>query len=501
MKSSKFFGWRRKGAADDAAPSTAEKKTPAKPRQSELPPAPKKSKDAAAPAANTSSFAELGLSAKTCKAVADEGYENPTPIQSQCIPIVLSGRDLLGLAQTGTGKTAAFALPIIDRLMAQPSATRGTRALILTPTRELAVQVADSFKTYGKYGRLNTVMIFGGVGIEPQKQAMRRQPDIVVATPGRLLDLASQRCVDFRNLDVFILDEADRMLDMGFLPDVKRIIKLLPEQRQNLLFSATMPDDIQDLVSKLLRDPARVTVAPRSSTSAQIEQRLYLVERPFKRHLLLETLQQQDVTRALVFTRTKAIANRISEFLTKSGVGAEAIHGNKSQSARQRSLENFRSGRIRVLVASDLAARGIDIDEISHVINYDIPNEPETYVHRIGRTGRAQATGIALSFCDMNERAFVRDIERIIGKRIPLVEEHPYAGMEDPNPAPPEPQRSRQRGGRGGSQGGDSRPQSRGSRSTGGSSRSSAGSRSSGGGSGGGSGGRGPRKSDGQKRR
>jgi len=351
---------------------------------------------------------------------------------------VLQGRDLLGCAQTGTGKTAAFALPILQRLSETRPETRGIRTLILTPTRELAIQIGESFTTYGRHLRLHSTVVFGGVGAEPQKQALKRHPDILVATPGRLLDLMGQGFVDLKNLSIFVLDEADRMLDMGFIHDVKRVIAVLPRQRQSLLFSATMPPDIQELAMSVLKNPAKVEVAPVSSTSEQVTQRLYYVDRNNKRPLLLHVLEDRETTRVILFTRTKAIANRVAEFLCKSDVKAEAIHGNKSQSARQRALENFRRGTTRVLVASDLASRGLDVEEISHVINFDLPNIAETYVHRIGRTGRAEARGIAISFCEADERPYLRDIERLIGKKVPVVEDHPYpATITTPSGVPP----------------------------------------------------------------
>jgi ATP-dependent RNA helicase RhlE len=385
-----------------------------------------KSDVAATPTTPSTGFADLGLNEPLCRAVAQEGYESPTPIQTKAIPFVLQGRDLLGCAQTGTGKTAGFALPMLQRLGERPAGTRGLRALVLTPTRELAIQVADSFKTYGKHTQLRTAVIFGGVGLEPQKQELRRGPDILVATPGRLLDLMGQGCVDFQRLEIFVLDEADRMLDMGFIHDVRRVIAVLPKQRQSLLFSATMPRDIQDLAHKLLHDPVKVEVAPVSSASERVKQQVYFVDKDNKRRLLLHVLQDESVGRTLVFTRTKSGANRVAEFLNKSGIQSEAIHGNKSQSARQRALENFRTGSTRVLVASDLAARGIDVEGITHVINFEIPNVAETYVHRIGRTGRAAATGAAMSFCQADERPYLAGIEKLIRTRIPVVADHPY---------------------------------------------------------------------------
>jgi ATP-dependent RNA helicase RhlE len=396
-------------------------------------------------AASPESFRDLGLIEPILKAIKDAGYETPTPIQAAAIPYVLHGRDLLGCAQTGTGKTAAFALPVLQRLALGEGRKRGVRALILTPTRELAAQIDESFRDYGRHLHLNRTLVFGGVGLEPQKRSLAHRPDIVVATPGRLLDLAAQGAVSFDQLEIFVLDEADRMLDMGFIHDVKRVIALLPKVRQNLLFSATMPPEIQDLIDKILRDPAKVAVTPTSSTNELIDQSVYYVDRPNKRHLLMHVLQSPDVRRALVFTRTKAIANRVAAFITDAGMSAEAIHGNKSQNARLRALSNFKSGSTKILVASDLAARGIDINEVSHVINYDVPNVAETYVHRIGRTGRAANSGVALSFCDADEKPYILGIEKLIKKRIPVVNDHPYP-MTNHTPSPANPgarQRSR----------------------------------------------------------
>jgi len=387
-------------------------------------------------------FAALGLIEPILRAVKQMGYESPTPIQQQSIPPILHGRDILGCAQTGTGKTAAFALPLLQKL-ALSQGRRGVRALVLTPTRELAAQIDESFRDYGANLNLGRALIFGGVGAEPQKRALERRPDILVATPGRLLDLMSQGFISLTQVEVFVLDEADRMLDMGFIHDVKRVIAKLPPARQNLLFSATMPPEVQSLVSSILKNPVHVAVTPTSSTSELIDQSLYYVDRPNKRRLLLHVLANPETARVIVFTRTKAVANRVSTYLSENGIVAEAIHGNKSQNARLRALANFRSGATRVLVASDLAARGIDIDEITHVINYDVPNVPETYVHRIGRTGRAASVGVALSFCDSEERSYVISIERVIKKKIPVVEDHPFPmspNQPDRSP-PPQPQR------------------------------------------------------------
>ncbi|MEZ4402906.1 MAG: DEAD/DEAH box helicase [Kofleriaceae bacterium] len=382
-------------------------------------------------------FDDLGLIEPIARAVREQGYERPTPIQARAIPHLLDGRDLLGLAQTGTGKTAAFALPIIQRLVAAPPpASRGPRpirVLILTPTRELASQIAESFDTYGKYLRLKTVVIFGGVGMEPQKQALRAGLDVLVATPGRLLDLAGQGFLHLPHLEVFVLDEADRMLDMGFIHDVRRVIRLLPERKQTLFFSATMPPEAQQLADQLLKDPVRVAVAPVSSTAEKVEQELAYVDKGDKRALLIELLRDTAMRKVLVFSRTKHGANKIADHLDQSDIGAAAIHGNKSQSARERALADFKAGKIRVLVATDIAARGIDIDEITHVVNFDLPEVAEQYVHRIGRTARAGASGYAVSFCEADERELLVAIERLIRMKIPVIEGHPF---EDRAPQP-----------------------------------------------------------------
>jgi ATP-dependent RNA helicase RhlE len=382
-------------------------------------------------------FSDLGLIPPIATAVAAEGYVAPTPIQARAIPHVLAGRDLLGLAQTGTGKTAAFALPILQRLAATANGNarpRPIRCLVLTPTRELASQIGESFSTYGKHLPLRNAVIFGGVGMEAQKQALRAGMDILVATPGRLLDLAGQGFIDLEKLEVFVLDEADRMLDMGFIHDVKRVIALLPRERQTLFFSATMPREAQELADRLLRNPETVAVVPPATTAEKVDQEVFFVEKGDKRALLVEVLRDTSMTRVLVFSRTKHGANRIAEHLNKHGITAEAIHGNKSQNARERALSGFKSGRLRVLVATDIAARGIDVDGVSHVVNFDVPEVPETYVHRIGRTARAGASGMALTFCDTEERPDLRNIEKLTRQAIPVVEGHPY---ESPNPPPP----------------------------------------------------------------
>ncbi|HQP37846.1 MAG TPA: DEAD/DEAH box helicase [Polyangiaceae bacterium] len=366
------------------------------------------------------SFEELNLIAPLLRAIADEGYVVPTPIQQQAIPQVLEGRDLLGCAQTGTGKTAAFALPILQRLSAAPrvKGRAPIRTLILTPTRELAAQIGESFATYGRGLHLSHTVVFGGVGQNPQVAALRRGVDILIATPGRLLDLASQREVDLSRLEVFVLDEADRMLDMGFLPDVRRVLAMLPSRRQTLLFSATMPADIAELASRILVDPVRVAVTPVASTVELIDQSVFYVAKPDKRALLEHVLGRPETDRVLVFTRTKHGANKVVKDLERARIHAEAIHGNKSQNARTRALAQFKDGTTRVLVATDIAARGIDIEGISHVVNYDLPEVPESYVHRIGRTARAGAAGIAWSFCSTEERVLLRDIERLIRMRL-----------------------------------------------------------------------------------
>ena len=368
-----------------------------------------------------SPFTQLGLEPSLVRAVLHEGYETPTPIQVQAIPALLEGRDLLGCAQTGTGKTAAFVLPILQRLSRTPNA-RKIRALILSPTRELAAQIGERTEAYGKNTGLRHTVIYGGVGQRPQEQALSRGVDIVVATPGRLLDLMSQGFVKLDGLEVFVLDEADRMLDMGFIHDVRKVIRVLPKQRQTLLFSATMPRDIGELAQTILVNPVKVAVTPVASTTELVTQSVYFVNKADKRVLLERVLRAEGVERTLVFTRTKHGANRVAEQLGRAGIAAAAIHGNKSQNARERALEDFRRGTIPVLVATDIAARGIDIDGISHVVNFDLPNISESYVHRIGRTGRAGATGTAVSFCDGEERAFLRDIERLIQRKVPVAD-------------------------------------------------------------------------------
>jgi ATP-dependent RNA helicase RhlE len=381
-------------------------------------------------------FNELNLIDPLLRAVQAEGYDEPTPIQAQAIPQVLAGRDLIGCAQTGTGKTAAFALPILQHLAASKNQGRGPiRVLVLSPTRELATQIGDSFAVYGRNLKFKHTVIFGGVGQQPQVNALRRNPEIVVATPGRLLDLMGQKLIRLDSIEVFVLDEADRMLDMGFIHDVRRIVQALPTKRQTLLFSATMPQDIQDLADHMLFNPVRVEAAPQATTVEKIEQSVFFVDKKNKRALLEHLLGDRTIRRALVFTRTKHGANKLVEQLERAQFQAEAIHGNKSQTARERALANFKNGRTRVLVATDIAARGIDVDDVTHVINYDLPNEPESYVHRIGRTARAGAEGTAFSFCDSDERVYLRDIEKLIRLRVPVVTEHPYAATLETLPA------------------------------------------------------------------
>jgi ATP-dependent RNA helicase RhlE len=383
------------------------------------------------------SFNQLQLIEPVLRALSQEGYTVPTPIQEQSIPVVLQHRDLLGCAQTGTGKTAAFAIPILQLMHEQQTMHHGRRpikTLILTPTRELAIQIEESFRAYGRFLDLKSLVIFGGVSQVNQVHALHRGVDILVATPGRLIDLINQNHISLRDVKFFVLDEADRMLDMGFVHDVKRIIAKLPVKRQTLFFSATMPPEIQSLANVLLTNPFKVEVTPVSSTADTIQQELYHVEKKSKVNLLIHILSNPDIKTMLVFSRTKHGADRISKELVKAGIRAEAIHGNKSQNARQLALNNFKSRKTRVLVATDIAARGIDIDELGHVINFDLPNIPETYVHRIGRTGRAGANGIAFSFCDSEEREFLRDIQKLIGKKIPVVAEHPFAGQSFEQP-------------------------------------------------------------------
>ena len=368
-------------------------------------------------------FESLGVAEPILRALAAENYTKATPIQTRAIPALMSGKDLLGIAQTGTGKTAAFGIPLLQKLSIGhvPPQPKQAKALLLAPTRELAVQIEESLRTYGRHLNLRMTVILGGVNQNTQIKNMAKGVDVLVATPGRLLDLVQQKMVRLDAVNTFIVDEADRMLDMGFIRDVRKLVAMLPRERQSMLFSATMPDDIVKLTHDMLRQPERIEVAPQSKTADRVEQKLYYVPMPQKRQLLSELLKDVSMNKVIVFTRTKHGANRVAEHLSRTGVVAEAIHGNKSQNARQRALDMFKTGKARVLVATDIAARGIDVDYITHVINFELPNEPESYVHRIGRTARAGTDGIAISFCDASERAYLRDIERIIRMKIEVV--------------------------------------------------------------------------------
>ncbi|MFM1998153.1 MAG: ATP-dependent helicase RhlE [Bacteroidota bacterium] len=372
-------------------------------------------------------FTDLKIIEPILRSLNEEGYTNPTPIQAQAIPYVLEGHDLLGCAQTGTGKTAAFSIPILQHLCSPESrGKKGLRALILTPTRELAIQIQESLQAYGRHTGIRHAVIFGGVNQNPQVNQIRRGVDILVATPGRLLDLMNQGHISLRQIEMFVLDEADRMLDMGFIHDVKRVIAALPKKRQTLFFSATMPTEIQKLSSTILTNPKKVEVAPVSSTAETIEQHLFYVDKGDKNSLLLHVLNNAALTSVLVFTRTKHGADKVVKVLQRNNIKSLAIHGNKSQNARQNALKSFKDKTIRILVATDIASRGIDVELLEYVINYEIPNIPETYVHRIGRSGRAGASGIAYSFCDDEEREYIRDIEKLIKNQIPVVTDHPY---------------------------------------------------------------------------
>jgi ATP-dependent RNA helicase RhlE len=387
------------------------------------------------------SFNDLQLIEPVLQALGKEGYTNPTPIQSQAIPAILQKRDLLGCAQTGTGKTAAFTIPVLQLMFKQKMQEhdqlknqqqkeqrqhRRIQTLILTPTRELAIQIGESIEAYGRYLPFRHKVIFGGVPQYSQVQAIRQGVDIIVATPGRLLDLMQQRVLTLNDIKYFVLDEADRMLDMGFIHDVRRIIAKLPAKRQTLFFSATMPPEIKNLSTLLLTDPVRVEVTPPASTVDMIQQSVYFVEKQNKLPLLIQLLKDETIETVLVFTQMKYAADRLAKSLNYAGIRTEAIHGNKTQNARQDALSNFKNRKTRVLVATDIAARGIDIDELTHVLNYELPNIPETYVHRIGRTGRAGASGVAISFCDWSEKIFLNDIQKLIKKTIPVVKDHPY---------------------------------------------------------------------------
>ncbi len=379
-------------------------------------------------------FQSLQIIEPIQKALKEEGYSHPTPIQQQSIPIVLKGTDLMGCAQTGTGKTAAFAIPILQLLYDnKKEGKRNVRALIVTPTRELAIQIGESFDVYGKHLPLRNAVIFGGVKQHSQTNELKNGTDILIATPGRLLDLIQQGFISLKDIEIFVLDEADRMLDMGFVHDVKKLITLLPKKRQSLFFSATMPDDIIKLAQSILFQPEKVEVAPISSSADTIQQKLYYVDKGNKNALLMDILNNKEIKTALVFTRTKHGADKVVKILRRYEVTAEAIHGNKSQNARQLALSNFKSQKTRILVATDIAARGIDVDNLQYVINYEIPNIPETYVHRIGRTGRAGSAGTAISFCDAIEKEYIRDIEKLINRSIPVVDDHNFP-LEDHNP-------------------------------------------------------------------
>lgn len=383
-----------------------------------------------------SKFSELGLAEPIQRALNAKNYTTPTPIQARAIPELLAGKDVLGIAQTGTGKTAAFSLPILNKIFqyqtdGTPRPKNGPRALVLAPTRELAIQIGEEIRAYGKDIKFNLTVIFGGVGQKPQVDGVRRGVDIIVATPGRLLDLMNQGHVKLGAVEYLVLDEADRMLDMGFVRDVRKIVKDIPQRRQSLLFSATMPKEIASLSKELLNDPIRVEVTPQATPVEKIEQGVYHVNAGDKRSLLAKILKEPAFSRVIVFTRTKHRANRVARHLDEAGIRAEAIHGNKSQSARQRALKQFRDGDVKILVATDIAARGIDVDSVSHVINFELPNEPQSYVHRIGRTARAGANGAAYSFCDRDERAYLRDIEKLIGRKLPVLGEELVAPRND----------------------------------------------------------------------
>ncbi len=409
-----------------------------------------------------SSFADLGLSTPLLRSLAAEGYAAPTPIQAKAIPHVLAGRDLFGCAQTGTGKTAAFALPLIERMLAapRPRAARGCRALVLAPTRELASQIHESFRSYGRHAGITSVVVYGGVGQRPQADALHRGTDVLVATPGRLLDLVGQRLADLRGVEFLVLDEADRMLDMGFIHDVRRIVGLVPRDRQTLFFSATLPDEVRRLADTMLRDPLEVKTAPQATPAETVAQSVFHVPKAGKRMALVSLLRNETMDRVIVFTRTKHGADKLQRDLAKAGIDAAAIHGNKSQNQRERALAAFKAPRPPVLIATDIAARGIDVDGVSHVVNYELPHEPETYVHRIGRTGRAGQTGEAVSFCDPEERLRLRAIEKLLRKTI-TPRNAPPAGSEAELADEPTEPRSRGHEPRGRSGGGRNRRQGR----------------------------------------
>lgn len=393
-------------------------------------------------------FTDLGIIKPILKAIQEEGYTNPTPIQEQSIPVLLDRKDLLGCAQTGTGKTAAFTIPILQHLFNSKNDYKGKRkirSLIITPTRELAIQIAENITSYGKYTGIKNAVIFGGVKQRAQTDTLRQGTDILVATPGRLLDLNSQGYISLRDVKYFVLDEADQMLDMGFIHDIKKIIAKLPAKRQSLFFSATMPNSIVELSGKILGNPQKITIQPKQATAEKVEQALYFVSKANKTPLLINILEANQNASVLVFSRTKHGADKIVKKLNKANIKSAAIHGNKSQGARQRALGDFKDGKLNVLIATDIAARGIDVEELSLVINYDLPNIPETYVHRIGRTGRAKASGIALSFCNAEEKAYLKDIQKLINQQVPIISEHPYNddGIEDA-PIPKAPKKQQQ---------------------------------------------------------
>jgi ATP-dependent RNA helicase RhlE len=405
-----------------------------------------------APSPAASGFADLGLSAPLLQALADEGYTTPTPIQTKAIPHVLAGRDLFGCAQTGTGKTAAFALPLIDRMLADPRkpAPRRCRVLVLAPTRELAAQIFESFKAYGRHAKTRAAVIYGGVGQHQQARAMMNGVDVLVATPGRLLDLVGQRLVDLRAVEYLVLDEADRMLDMGFIHDMRKIIAMLPSDRQTLFFSATLPADVRELADSMLRDPLEVKTAPQATPAETVSQSVFFVAKKEKKALLVKLLAEEATGRVIVFARTKHGADKLHRDLDKVGIRAAAIHGNKSQAQRERALADFKSPRPPVLIATDIAARGIDVDDVAHVVNYELPHEPETYVHRIGRTGRAGQSGAAVSFCDADERPRLVAIERLLKRSIPARNEPPaWSGSASGDEPSTGGQRSERSGGRG----------------------------------------------------
>ncbi len=383
-------------------------------------------------------FKDLGLDESLLRALASEGYTDPTPIQEQAIPIVLQGDDLVACAQTGTGKTAAFSLPILQYLLETPAEKPGPRiirALVLSPTRELAIQIAESMDTYGRHSGLRSAILFGGVPAHSQMSSLRHGADILIATPGRLLDFANQGFVDLRKVEIFVLDEADRMLDMGFIHDMKRIVTMLPKERQTVLFSATMSPEVQAIADQFLYKPQQIRIAPAKDALASIEEMFYMVERPGKIDLLQHLIRKHGIKKGIVFTRTKYGADKLTKMLEQASISTGAIHGNKTQNERQRVLDNFKRGRIHILVASDIAARGIDIDDITHIFNYEIPEQPETYVHRIGRTGRAGSTGIAISFCDRSERKYLHNIERLTKKQLSIIDEHPFSHVAAAAPA------------------------------------------------------------------